>query len=505
MKKPVALFLATVLSLGVFAGCAKAPAASTPASAAPAASGSTAAASGEPDLSKQEPVTLKIYTLVPEQADQKAVMDAVNQYTQEKLNTTVEYYFQGGAFTDKIQVIMAGGEEYDACFTSNWANSYTTGVAKGAFLDISKMLPEVAPKLYASMPEAFWKAATINGGIYAVPNQQIAARTIGGLLPKEYLEGTSTDIATLKTLTGAGDYAQKAFDQFGAKVGGVNVMQAADYCGYEYIADYMAAGVIKMDDTKATVVNLYETPEWLAMLNELYELNKKGLLDGQCAYMPEYGESQRLAKKTSLFFSGTYKPGVEAEESTRAGYDCAFATTDVAPYMSTSSIVATMYGVSATSKNPERLLQYLELVSTDPYLMNLLSYGIEGTHYKKTGDKTIELIPDSGYAHGQSWALGNVFNTYVLPGQPENVWEETKTMNENAKSSPILGFSFNPEPIKMQLASVAKVVKEFESIVGGELEVEKTNTEFNEKLKTAGVEDIIKEMQTQIDAFLAGK
>lgn len=456
------------------------------------------------DLSKQEPVNLIIYTLVAEQPDQQQVFDAVNAYTKEKLNTTVEYHFFGGSFLDKIQVIMASGEEYDACFTSNWANPYSTNVAKGAFMDISSMLPNY-PTLYGSMPENFWKAATVNGGIYAVPNQQIAARTIGGLLPKEYLDGTGTDIAQLKSLTGAMDYAQKAFDQYGAKVGGVNVAQVADYCGYEYISDYMSAGAIKMDDASAKVVNLYETPEWLSMLNELYTLNEKGLLDGQCGYMPEYGESQRLAKKTSLFFSGTYKPGVEAEESVRAGYDCAFATTDVAPYLSTGSIIATMYGVSATSKHPDRLLQYLELLNSDPYLMNLLSYGIEDVHYKKTGDNSIETIPNSGYAHGSSWAIGNVFNTYVLQGQPLTVWEDTKALNASAVGSPILGFSFNPEPIKMELASVAKVVKEYESIVGGELPVEETNQAFNAKLKTAGVDTIIAEMQKQIDAFFATK
>ena len=85
--------------------------------------------------------------LLPEQPDSKAVMDALNEYTKEKLNITVEYVFHGGSYADKIQVIIASGEEYDACFTSNWINSYNTNVAKGAFLDIKDMLPEAAPRL----------------------------------------------------------------------------------------------------------------------------------------------------------------------------------------------------------------------------------------------------------------------------------------------------------------------------------------------------------------------
>lgn len=241
------------------------------------------------------------------------------------------------------------------------------------------------------------------------------------------------------------------------------------------------------------------------MLNELVELNEKGLLDGECGYMDEYCESQRVAKKTSAYYSGTYKPGVEAEESARAGYDCVMATAATEPYISTNSVIATMYGVSATSKHPKETLKYLELINTDPYAMNLVSYGIEGKHYEKTGDNNIKLIPNSGYSHGQAWALGNVFNTYTLEGQPEDVWEQTKELNDSAKTSPILGFSFNPEPVKMEITNVSKVVKEYESLVGGELPVEETNAEFLEKLEVAGVDKVLEEMQSQIDAFLTEK
>lgn len=466
--------------------------------------GSMTAGSALPVMA-DEVVNLKIHTLIPEQADSAAVMEALNEYTKEKIGVTVEYVFHGGSFADKIQTIIASGEEYDACFTSNWCNPYNTDVIKGAFLDVKDMIPEVAPGLLEVIPEYMWKAATVNGGIYAVPNQQIVARQIGALMPKDYVDGTGTDIETIKTLTDMGDYAQKAFDEYGAKVGGVNRTQAADYCGYEYISDYMAAGAIKMDDETAQVVNFYATDEWKAMLNELVELNDKGLLDGECGYMDEYGDSQRVAKKTSAFYSGTYKPGVEAEESARAGYDCVFAKSATEPYISTNSVIATMYGISATSKHPEETLKYLELINTDPYAMNLVSYGIEGKHYNKIDENTIELISNSGYSHGQSWAVGNVFNSYVLEGQPEDVWEQTKALNDSAKASPILGFSFDPEPVKMEITNVSKVVKEYESLVGGELPVEETNAEFLEKLEVAGVNEVIAEMQAQIDAFLAGE
>lgn len=506
-RRLVALSMAAMLAVGMLAGCGGTKDAGNNAKDTPTEGsedqGEADNNGGETESNGNgEVVNLRIHTLVPEQTDQAAVMEALNEYTAEKIGVTCEWVFHGGSFIDKIQTIIASGEEYDACFTSNWANPYNTNVAKGAFIDIKDMLPEVAPTLYETLPEYMWTAATINGGIYAVPNQQIVARQLAALMPKEYVDGTGTDLSTVKNLTDMGDYAQKAFDQFNAQLGGVNVAQAADYCGYEYISDYLAAGAIKMDDGEAKVVNFYETQEWLDMLKELADLNDKGLLDGECAYMPEYGESQRVAKKTSAYYSGTYKPGVEAEESARAGYDCVMALCDTDPYISTGSVIATMYGISTTSKHPEETLKYLELLSTDPYAINLISYGIEGTHYNKISDTMIELIPDSGYSHGQSWALGNVFNTYVLEGQPEDVWEQTEALNNSAKTSPILGFSFDPEPVKSEITNVSTVVKQYESISGGELPVEETNAEFVEALKTAGVDTVIEEMQNQIDEFL---
>lgn len=489
-RKLVALGMTAVLTVSALAGCGE--------------KGNDASTDKGGDSGK-EVVNIKIYTTVPEQTDQKKVMDALNEYTAEKIGVTCDWVFQGGSYADKIQTIIASGEEYDACFTSNWLNPYNTNVAKGAFIDISEMLPKVAPDLYETIPDYMWTAATINGGIYAVPNQQIVARQLGALMPKEYVEGTGTDLESIKNLTDLGDYAQKAYDQYGALVGGVNIANANDYCGYEFISDYLSAGAIQMNDTSAKVVNFYETDEWLNMLHELSDLNAKGLLDGECGYMAEYGESQRLAKKTSAFYSGTYKPGVEAEESTRAGYDCVMATVGIEPYISTNGVIATMYGISTTSKHPEETLKYLELLSTDEYAINLISYGIEGVHYEKVDDNTIKTIADSGYSHGQSWALGNVFNTYVLEGQPDDVWEQTKAINDSAKTSPILGFSFDPEPVQSEITNVSTVVKQYESLVGGELPVDETNAEFLAQLEVAGIDKVITEMQSQIDEFLASK
>ena len=178
MKKIVSLLLVLVMLLGC---CACAAKTETSTETTPAASGEEKepAASEPTDTeetpAEQEPVTLKFYCYASEQADQQTVFDELNKYFKEKYNTTVDFQFVLGSYADKMNVIINSGEAYDACFTSNWINDYATNVSKEAFVDISGMLADY-PALYNAMPEAYWEAATINGGIYAVPNVQIAAR-----------------------------------------------------------------------------------------------------------------------------------------------------------------------------------------------------------------------------------------------------------------------------------------------------------------------------------------
>ena len=94
---------------------------------------------------------------------------------------------------------------------------------------------------------------------------------------------------------------------------------------------------------------------------------------------------------------------------------------------------------------------------------------------------------------------------FVLEGQPEDVWEQTKEVNDSAATSPLLGFSFDVEPVQQEVTNVSTVVKQYESLVGGELPVEETNAEFVDQLKTAGIDTVLEEMQRQVDEFLASK
>ena len=70
----------------------------------------------------------------------------------------------------------------------------------------------------------------------------------------------------------------------------------------------------------------------------------------------------------------------------------------------------------------------------------------------------------------------------------------------------MMGFSFNPEPVKNELAQISAVMDEFiPSLMTGSVDVESTLAQLNEKLDQAGAAKVQAEIQSQLDDWKATK
>ena len=91
----------------------------------------------------------------------------------------------------------------------------------------------------------------------------------------------------------------------------------------------------------------------------------------------------------------------------------------------------------------------------------MLCFGIEGEHYKKAGDNRIEKINDK-YKFTTAWMFGNQFNAYLTPEQTDDVWEKTIQMNDEAVRAKYMGFIFDTDNFKNEVAAIAAVQGEYE-------------------------------------------
>jgi putative aldouronate transport system substrate-binding protein len=443
------------------------------------------------------------------QKDQDQVYAKFNELLKAKMNTTIDFKpTPWGDYDQKMQAVIASGEKFDLCFTANWINNYLQNVAKGAFVPLDDLLAKQAPKLKASVPDKIWAATKVNGKIYGIINYQISAMTAGLSFPTKLLQKYNFDPTKVKKLEDLEPYlkAVKAGEPdlvavYGvANTSGTTIGYVNQYLGFEEIGGRAIPGIILDNDPAMKVVNQFKTDKFKSWIKLERDWYLKGYIMKDAVAVKDM-DPNLSAAKVGVSYVGNYKPGGDAESSARYGYPI----TEVPisePELITSSIISTMHAISITSANQERAMAFMEVMNTDKAIYNLLTFGIEGKHYTKTGDNSIAPVKDAGYWPSTPWLHASTFNAYLLPGQPADVWEKTRKLNMSAKASPIIGFSFNPEPVQSEISQCQSVRQEYlPALELGTVDPDAVLPEFLDKLDKAGAQKIVDEMQKQINAW----
>jgi len=78
-------------------------------------------------------------------------------------------------------------------------------------------------------------------------------------------------------------------------------------------------------------------------------------------------------------------------------------------------------------------------------------------------------------------------------------------MNDEAIKSPLMGFTFDTDPVKNEISNVATIIKEYHVIAVGAEDPEKYYDEMIERLKGAGIDKIVTEVKNQYDKWQKNK
>lgn len=477
MKKMLLALMAIVLMISILAGCG-----------------------GKEVSTSDGEVELTWYFFgEPAKPDNELVFNEANTLIKEKLGFTVDFQpIDTGSYEEKMKMIIASGENYDICWTSNWRNDYLQNVSNGAFLEIDELLENDAPELKNLLSKNVWDAARVNGKIYGVPNQQIMARSTALIVPTEYYNKYGDKLEGVKDYNDLTPYFEAYANDVPETAWMPIYWQDLSYAyGIEpVLGKDLPVSIMFEGDDPIEVFNLYETDTWKSIITtrKMWRDNKYTLQATQPANMTGYNIEEYPLQIT------TYKPGLETEKALTTGYPVkAIQISDA--YFTQQGAIATMQALNVGTENPTEAIKFLEYLNTDSKLANLICYGIEGKHYEKIDENTIKITNQSGYS-ATPWEMCNVFNTFLKEGDAENVWEETKRINDTAKTSRILGFNADTTNIKLEINNCKSVVTEYMSTLEtGMGDVLATNEEMLKKLKAAGIDTIIAEIQKQIDEW----
>lgn len=448
------------------------------------------------------------------QKDVEKVQAEINKYIEPKIGATLKINaIDWGQWDNKLNLMISSGEKSDIIFTAAWQN-YTVNVAKGAFLPLNDLLDKVGPDIIKNLDPAFLEGSKVDGKNYGVPTNKELAATRGVLVRKDLLEKYNLDITNVKTWADL-EPLLKTIKENEPSVTPFYMSNSTgngllDNLDWDYLGDASVPGVIRKIGSDTTVMNEVETPEFkeaAALARKWYEA---GYINSDSATSTVFPKDQAKAGKVFMWTDGM-KPGKDKEEESYVG----FPLTQIEltqPTITTGDASGAMLALSRTSENPEKAMAVINLLHSDPYVNNLLNFGIEGEHYvKKEGSENIISLPEGTdpnnrtYNPGAQWQLGNQFLNYLWDNEDPEKWAKFKDFNARGVKSPALGFTFNSQSVKNEIAAVNNVNKQFKpALTSGAVNPDEMIPKYAEKLKAAGIDKIIAEKQKQLDAFLAG-
>ncbi|MCG7380605.1 ABC transporter substrate-binding protein [Paenibacillus sp. ACRSA] len=446
-------------------------------------------------------VELIWYTIGTPQKDVNKVMEEVSKYTKEKINATVTMKMvDWGDYPQKMQVNVASGEPMDILFTASGGFDYVLNARKGAFMELDELLPEFGKELTDTIDPAFLSGSKVDGHNYGIPaNKELPQQEVWRF-NKTLLDKYKLDMSGIRTLDSLEPLLKTIKENEPSVTPFGMDKNYVPYVPYDYVIQNLPMA-IKLDTTDYKLVNILETPEMQEALTTMNKYYKAGYVSPEAATT---GSTNDLTTSGNWFLDRAQtQPMADNQWSASYGYPVVSTPASDA-IITNTSVQGSIMAISANSEYPEKAMEFLNLLNTDPVLRNMVDSGIEGTHYKKVDDTHMENLPESKNYDMPSYSLGNNMLLYLNSNDPDNKWDEFKKFNAEGVNSPILSFNFDASNVSAELTAVQNVKEQYwAALMTGTLDPATNLDQVIEKFNQAGLEKVMAEAQSQLDAWRA--
>lgn len=454
-----------------------------------------------------EPVELTVWLNDAVGTADQEVTDYINNLEEIKaLNVTIHFRkaISGEDNAQAIGLALSSGEPCDIVFDAMW-KSYLLRVSEGAYIDLAPYL-EKYTALKEAIPQTHWDAATVNGGIYAVPTYKEAATQWAVYLPTSFVEANDIDVSAVSGLSDLTNILQMVVDDgrpgMMVTYDNENLVSMSRFHDFSSVAANGTVVVNREDPTVA--VNYFETEEFRAFCELMKLWNESGYFVDDLVTRENYDEFEDESMRGMSTVS--YSPQNEIIQSTNAGYPMTpIPVTDA--FVETGACMGSAFCVTSQCENPDRAVAFLEVWNTVPAVKNAICYGVEGLTYNLV-DGQVELVPDSYELWGgQNWTTGNSFISYTLVGETKDKWDVYLAWNESAKVDPLLGFNYDGANTSAEVAALSAALAEHLGVLqfGMVDDIDASIQALNDALYASGLETVLEDAQEQLDAFFASK
>ena len=470
--------------------------------------------------------------------DDTAVVAAANARLRELgLNIDLNPIWAGGwGMGDPAQLALdTGDSSIDVVWTGSWGLNFWNNARVGNFVRLdapdNNLLERYGQGMHAAVPQALWDAFTTEGpsgfGVYGIPGYKDYAQMHAWDVNVTRLEELGFNFDDMFDMDGLNydvffsqafeDALQAAKDKWGptffplvpepnnflqhlsVRDADVTMLQVFDF------AFDPANPALPVDPEIGLILEHERT---MRILERLHDFWNRGFIDPRMAIPAEssvvMGETKQAGEY--LFGSTAYAYGHTASASYIREIDARFPRMS-SPIVSSISAAGSGFGISVYSRNQAAAMQFMNAWYTDTALAVILSEGLEGVHWNYNDDGLIVLDTDARASYS-TWrfGMGNIFVLNPRDTDGHGYFERFQAYNEAGIPTSLLGFTFNNEPVDIQMAAITGVVDEFnQSLTVGALDPAVAIPAYLAALRANGVDEVLEELNRQLQAFYAAR
>jgi putative aldouronate transport system substrate-binding protein len=332
--------------------------------------------------------------------------DTVLDLIEQKTNTEISFsWIPDASKEERINTALASDSLADIVTLTILENSSVRNALKsGMFWNVEEYLDEY-PNLKA-ISEETRKSASIEGKLYGIPFQKDKARN-GVVIRKDWLEkvGLSVPKTTDELMEVAKAFTEKDPDGNG-KNDTTGFMDRSDliYGAFKTLGSYFGTPNNWQVDSKGNFQAEFETDEYIETMDYMKELYENGWINKDFAVTAKTDQQQNFAQGKAGIYVGalfdaknlqTMGAGIQDNMELALVNDMVSDTNpDRAIWSAGNGIGGLIAFPRSEVKDEAELKRVLQFVNDllEPEIYTLMTYGVEGTHYKLNEEGAYEII-----------------------------------------------------------------------------------------------------------------
>ncbi len=506
MKKIVAMMLAAVMVLMLFAGCGAVPATNDggnkPAEA--DAEKEDAGDEAEAESSDLPKVTVEVICgSVPSETE--SIQAAISEITKEYGFVVELLPIEIGNAATQLNLLLSGGDDTLDIYTTIGV-TYNTVVNNGQALELTDLLKDYEAEMKTALTESVYNSGYLSGKLYGVGRLLDQASTpcysIRADIAEQYgyKNGDKIDLDILTELFAKirADYPD--IPLIGPNNGQPNIGDS------RVDALNNKLGVLGNYGQDETVIDYYSSDYFKELCGYFEKWRDAGYYMSDILNVADTPSDYIAAGKCFGCFASHFSAEMNGIWST-SNFGCDVASLQI--YEDATAVSPGAYFcINPACKNPDKAATMLYLMATNADIVNLMINGIEGQDYIVLDDGSATFVEgkdtaSTGWALGFSWA--NLNSSISIPfNYPADYYKQMLDANASAKQSKAFGCQFDLTSVADEVSACTNVVnKYFNALEGGAVEdYTATLDAFIEELKASGIDKIVECKQQQLDAFL---